>query len=251
MSKPLRPLIGVTGQYAHYAHPPETVHRLRNEHTIRSGYFEAVIQAGGLPVLIPAVPDPGVTADYLDRVAGVLFTGCGQDYPPAWYGEADAPETRPLGPPRSESDRLLMSLALRGPKPLMGICAGFQLFNLCSGGSLIQHVRSSTRHTALSPTEDACHEVTVEPSSRLAGILGAGRLRVNSSHHQGVDLARIAPGLKPSAVAPDGIVEALEPCHASGPFRLFVQWHPERIDDTAHKAGLFAAFVSACGTTPS
>ncbi len=251
MKKDRRPLVGITGQYTRRTASPGSGQQVCEEHTVLAGYFDAVLQAGGLPLLIPATTDSGVTTDYLDRVAGVLFTGCRQDYPPAWYGEPDAPETVPMGSPRAESDRRLMTLALQGTKPLMGICAGIQLFNVCSGGGLIQQVQTSIRHTMLSPSEDACHEVAIRADSRLAGILQTGRCQVNSSHHQAVDRDRIAPGLKPAATASDGIVEALEPGDPSAPFRLFVQWHPERIDDATHRAKLFSAFVDACRRTPA
>lgn len=247
MSKSSRPFIGVTGHYVRHTDRPGIAAGLCDEHTLLAPYFDSVIQAGGLPLLIPATSDPDLTAEYLDRVAGVLFTGCRQDYPPAWYSETNAPETITLGPPRADSDRRLMNLALHCAKPLMGICAGFQLYNICSGGSLIQHVQSPIRHTIPPPAEEAYHEVTLEAQSQLADILGAMHCRVNSNHHQAVDLTRIAPTLRPVAMAADGVVEALEPADTDAPFRLFVQWHPERIDDTVHKAKLFSAFVAACG----
>jgi len=215
-------------------------------HTVLIFYFKAVLQAGGLPVLIPATADTAVIEAYFDRVSGVLFTGCAQDCPPAWYGETPEPETHIMGYPRADNDRMLMTLALQRAKPLLGICAGMQLYNVVSGGRLIQHLRTPIRHTKVTPTEDACHEVMIDPDSRVASILGAGPCHVNSSHHQGVDLSRIAPGLKATAWAPDGVIEALEASVASDLFRLFVQWHPERIDDEVHRGKLFSAFVAAC-----
>jgi len=239
MTKP-RPRITINCDYD----PGKPGARIRRQAMLYMPYIESVIEAGGLPILVPPSP-PEVLKEYLALADGILFTG-GDDDPPEFYGQEPHSEVEPQPKERAESDRNLMRLVLESSKPALGICAGLQLLNISKGGSLIQHLSNASRHRAVHEEEDSSHPVSVIPKTRLSDLFGAGEIQVNSSHHQAADPENIAKGLKVSARAPDGTIEGLELENPKGRFFLFVQWHPERIPDAAHRRKIFGAFIQAC-----
>jgi putative glutamine amidotransferase len=216
----------------------------RRKATLYMPYAESVMEAGGLPLLVPPSPAE-VLKEYLSLADGILFTG-GDDYPPSYYGQKARPEVGEMPLARAESDRALMRLALRSPKPALGICAGLQLLNIAKGGALVQHLKTGLRHKAFHEEKDADHDAAVRPGSLLHRVFGEYSIRVNSAHHQAADPAKVAPGLRVSALAPDGTIEGLELSKPGRRFFLFVQWHPERMADAAHRRKIFGAFVAAC-----
>jgi putative glutamine amidotransferase len=121
--------------------------------------------------------------------------------------------------------------------PVLGVCRGLQLMNLAAGGTLYQDLADqmpgSIKHDYF-PFEGnhrrdhLAHEVTVAAGSRIAGMLDADRVRVNSMHHQGI--RDLGAGLVATATAPDGLIEGAE--SADGSFFVGVQWHPEALTDT-------------------
>lgn len=218
-------------------------------------YVRAVSEAGAGPVVIPPIPDEHRLAALLDRLDGLVLVG-GPDLPPDWYGQEPHDQTAPAHPLRLEADRLLAEMALARPLPVLAICMGCQLVNVILGGDLIQDIPSQwgrevvhSRPKGERPAGAAVqgdpgeifHRARVEPSSRLAAILGRGELEVNSSHHQA--LGRLGRGLRAVAWAPDGIIEAVE--RPGERFLLAVQWHPERIAGRPEQAALFRALVEA------
>lgn len=215
-------------------------------------YATCVAAAGGDPRAVDVLA--ALDTSVLPPHAGVIVTG-GVDIDPARYGEARSERVAEVNPVRDEAEAALIQHALRAGLPLLCICRGFQLLNVVHGGTLLQHLEGREPHRARRGAdgvsiESGWHEVTVTAGSRLASITGRATLRVNSRHHQAVETARVAPGLVATAVAPDGVVEALEvPGH---PWALGVQWHPERSEMTADPAlaagalPLFEAFVAAC-----
>ncbi len=207
---------------------------------MRVPYYQALIAAGGLPVLIPVVEEHSLLAQYLDIVDAFVFTG-GLDVPPEEYGQPKHPQTKACDPRRFGCGRLLAELLLERDIPVLAICLGMQLINVAYGGTLIQHIETEIRHTRIKPAEDSFHPIGVQEDTLLHGILAVRELEVNSSHHQAVH--KLAPGLRVSARAPDAIVEAVEMTDRS--FFLGVQWHPERIADRPEQRELFRAFVSA------
>ena len=223
----------------------------RESYWMLPGYFHGIEHAGGVPIMLPLTAD----ADVLDQLAreldGLLFTG-GHDVDPALYGEppAGVGETCPA---RDAMERGLLERALAADKPVFGICRGIQFINAAMGGTLWQDLPTQLHaarpdapvlehHMSGPPYDRAAHEVEVLPDTPLAALLGAGTLPVNSYHHQGV--RRVAPGLRPMAIAPDGLVEALWAPGAR--FCWAVQWHPEfmPLDDPAASA-VFGAFLQA------
>lgn len=205
-----------------------------------TGYALTVQRAGGVAVLLPI--DPVVTGDpgpLLDRLDGLILAG-GADVDPASYGAEPAPGTADTRPERDGFEIALAKSALERDLPVLGVCRGFQLINVATGGTLEQHlpdVLGHERHRTV-PGQFDEHEVELTEGSRTARIYGSERLTVQSHHHQGLD--RIGDGLEVTGVAiPDRIPEAFElPGRA---FALGVQWHPE-IDEND---SLVAALVDA------
>ncbi len=233
-----RPLIGLN---VNHENCPESG---RERYLLPAAYADRVWAAGGRPVLLPCVEArPEELAAMLAGLAGFLFIG-GQDYPPALYGESPLTQTVLMAERRTQADLAWVKAALAADLPVLGICAGEQLFNLAAGGGLISHLPTATAHVRLSDSQDNAHDITIDADGILAGLYGRGRLRVNSSHHQAVNPARLGRGWRVTARADDGVVEAIE---GPGRFQLGVQWHPERIDDEAHAAAIFSAYVQACG----
>jgi putative glutamine amidotransferase len=222
-------------------------------HMVGEKYAAAVTQAaGGLPLLIPVLPDPLAQADILDTLDGLLFPGSPSNIEPHHYDEGPSAPGTLHDPERDATTLPLVRAALAGGVPLLGICRGFQEMNVALGGSLWQRVQEEPgmldhREDKSQPLEvqyGPAHEVALEPGGllhRLAG--GASRVAVNSLHWQGVK--RLAPGLRVEARAPDGLIEAFAPESASA-FALAVQWHPEwRATENTFSSALFAAFGDA------
>jgi putative glutamine amidotransferase len=208
------------------------------------GYCDPVHAAGGLPLVAPAFTDPATVDAALAAVAGVLLIG-GPDYHPDAYGGRPQPADQLMDRRRHDADLLLARTALARWLPVFGICGGLQLLVIARGGALIQDLPSdlpaAIPHTATG--EGICtHPVAVVPGSRLAGLVGAGPLSVNSYHHQAALPGRTG-GLVVSATAPDGVIEAVE--DPALPFCLGVQWHPERLADQPASRALFAGLVAA------
>jgi putative glutamine amidotransferase len=211
-------------------------------------YVTALIQAGGVPVLIPSdLPEAGWRTLY-PHLAGVMFTG-GGDLAIDVYGGASQPRVTELDSARDGLELALLHMLVEDGKPFLGICRGCQLTNVALGGTLYSHIadqlRGAIRHDYYPdiPRNYLAHDVRVEEGSRLAEILGEPTVRVNSLHHQGLD--RLAEGLKAVAYAPDGLVEAVE--LSDHPFGLAVQWHPEWLTDQQPMRNLFRSFVQEAG----
>lgn len=205
-------------------------------------YVDAVVRAGGLPLVLPAVP--GVIGEILDRIDGILIAG-GPDVEPARYGAQPGPDTQPPSRVRDAAEAEVIIGAVERGLPLLGICRGLQVLNVVRGGTLIQHLPDvvGTDLHCPAPGRYGMHEVRVEPGSLLARVVGgpggslAERIPVPTYHHQGVQT--LGADLVAVAWTDDGMVEAVEDPRL--PFCLGVQWHPEVGDDPALFEGLVAA----------
>lgn len=217
---------------------------------VAEAYIQAVTTAGGVPLLIPIHLTSTALDALLERVDGILFSGGGDIQPEIYGGEAH-PRVYGID---AERDRIEIHLAralIRRGQPFLGICRGFQVINVAVGGTLYEDIASqhagALKHDYFPgwPRNHLAHSITVQPGSRLAGILGAQEIQVNSLHHQGV--RQVNPALMPTAYAPDGIVEAVE--LTKHPFALAVQWHPEWMQEHTNMRALFGAFVQAARAT--
>lgn len=236
---PPRPLIGIA---ADYLTPKTGVPHAR----INAGYFDAVLMAGGLPILLPPMrKDNFAEMDtLLDMLAGVVITG-GQDLDPRRNGQQLTSAVQPMASRREDSDRYLLTKIVERKMPLLGIGVGMQLINVFFGGSLFMHL--PTDNVKAMPHFDQAggphrHMVNVESGSTLEDIYGAEELRVNSLHHQAVD--KVGKRLRVAAKAPDGVVEAVETTDETW-FCIGVQWHPEADTASALDRQIFDCLVQS------
>lgn len=199
----------------------------RDDNVTGENYSRAVVQAGGLPVLVGNL-DPNLADAYLEGVSGLLLTG-GADIDPSYFGQDPHPQLGHVDPARDAFELALYRAAKARRIPVLGICRGIQLINVAEGGSLHQHIpalENTIQHAQGNRGDSLSHALTLEPDSRLAKSLGKTQWRSNSFHHQALD--QLGKGLRVTARSHDGIIEALEgndPEH----FVLAVQWHPEMI----------------------
>lgn len=243
-----RPVIGLTTQTLHSIDgiPPQ----LPSSWVMNQRYFLAATMVGAVPWMIPLLDDDLDTLrEIYERLDGVLIPG-GVDMDPAQYGEAVLPECGNLDPARDRVELQLARWAIADGKPVLGLCRGLQVINVARGGSLWQDIAAQrpecAKHDYFPPAgyarEHLAHEVTVQAGTRLRRLVGVDRLPVNSMHHQAV--RQVGEGLVVSAIADDGVVEALE--GEGEPFLLGVQWHPEVFEMTDPRTRqLFGDFIAA------
>jgi putative glutamine amidotransferase len=234
MAKPAdKPWIGIPTRY-HAA--SEIIGQIRH-------YLDAVIDAGGIPLLIPTVDSPSVVSDYLEQADGILLPGSPTDVDPKFYSAEPHPKLGKLYPERDSTDFALMKYAEATNLPILGICFGIQSLNVFRGGSLVQDIPSVVSR-ALTHDESR-HAVHLEAGSLIAGLAGNDGtldMDVNSFHHQSIE--RPGRNLRIAARAPDGVIEAV--ADVTGRFVVGVQWHPERgWQDSEFSRRLFSAFVQA------
>ncbi|OBK54396.1 gamma-glutamyl-gamma-aminobutyrate hydrolase [Mycobacterium kubicae] len=202
-------------------------------------YFEGVVMAGGIAVLLPPQPaDPQVVARTLDSLDALIITG-GYDVDPATYGQQPHPTTDQPRPDRDAWEFALLDAALARGLPVLGICRGVQVLNVAFGGTLHQHLPEVLGHNGHRAGNGVFTRLPVRtvPGTRLAALIGESA-DAPCYHHQAID--KVGEGLVVSATDTDGVVEALE-VPGEG-FALAVQWHPEKsLDDLR----LFTALVNA------
>lgn len=234
-----RPLIGLTTYTGKNEYGNPVI-------SLATHYIRAVLEAGGLPVLIPnLMSEPEWRALY-ENLDGIVFTG-GGDIEPGIFKGAAHPKVGGIDSERDMLELPLARAAAEDGKPFLGICRGLQVVNVALGGTLFTDIADqlpgAIRHDWHEgyPRTHLAHAVRVEEGSRLEQILGELDAQVNSLHHQGIK--DLASGLKSVAYSPDGLIEAVElPGHRFG---LAVQWHPEWLVEHESARRLFRAFIEA------
>ena len=215
------PVIGITGNYEDLTCK------------IGRGYYQSVVEAGGVPVIIPPVADRHVIINTLQRIDGLILSG-GGDYNPLWAGEEPSPLLHGINQERDNAELLITRLAYNRQIPILGICRGIQTLAMALGGKVKQDISdvATVKHSQDADHSEPTHSVTIEDDSILSGIyksyssklkVECSKLLVNSFHHQAVSDS--GAKFRVVATAPDGIIEAME----SSEYKpiLGVQWHPE------------------------
>lgn len=208
---------------------------------LREAYCQAILAAGGLPVLLPVVA-PEAVPGYLALIEGLVLTG-GGDIEPSFFGAGTTSILHKVLPQRDAYELALTRAALAKGKTILAICRGIQVLNVAAGGDLYQdipaEVPGALNHSQEQPRHRPSHRIATVPGTRLAGLLGP-EAQVNSLHHQAV--RRLGAGLRVAATAPDGVIEGIEGQGQN--MVLGVQWHPEDLytGDDCQKT-LFEYFV--------
>lgn len=212
---------------------------------VNKDYIDAIVKAGGTPLLLPPVESVETIRQYIRLCDGFLLSG-GGDINPILYHETPHPKLEEFHSSLDLSQWLLTEEILKTDKPLLAICRGIQLLNVVQGGTLWQDISAIDHpvmlHSQYGPRSDIFHWVNLEQDSILGKLYGK-KLEVNSFHHQ--CLNTLGKELKITAIAPDGIIEAVEmPSHS---FVLGVQWHPEMLLNTSNKMlPLFKEMINNC-----
>ena len=237
----MKPVIGITTNQSRNANGQPTI-------MLMQSYVNVVIQAGGVPLLIPSlIAEDGWDAVF-SRLDGILFSGGGDIGLEHSPGEPH-PRIDDVDLERDAIELKLVQAAASDGKPFLGICRGCQVVNVALGGTLYTHIPDqlpdALDHSYPGNMRKVLvHEVKIEEGTQFAQILGEPIVKVNSLHHQG--LKDIAPSIRVAGHAPDGLVEAIElPGH---PFGLAVQWHPEWLTDQEGTRNLFRKFVETTKT---
>lgn len=232
----MKPIIGVT---AHV--------ELDYKHTLNHDYIQAVINAGGIPVLLPIGIDQDVE-QLLTKLDGIVVTG-GGDIDPTLFGEEPHPKLGMISPGRDSFELALINQALAADKPILAICRGIQILNIAVGGDMYQDIYTQTEEPLLQHSQKAtrnhlAHYVNAGEDSLLAKIAGETKFKVNTYHHQAV--RHVPKPLVVSGTASDGIIEAIESVEHK--FVLGLQWHPEPLavsgDEIGHR--IFKRFIESC-----
>lgn len=230
------PLIGISAN------------RKEGQSCIAETYVQAILKAGGAPVLIPVITDLEALSAIMKDLDGLVMSG-GGDINPLYLDEEPIPQLQDVDTYRDEYDLIILRLAINRQVPIMGICRGHQMINVAFGGSVFQdiHIQSDhklLKHSQSLPREQASHSIKIiEGNSRLRQLFGSDdTLLVNSFHHQAVKT--LAPEFIETAKAPDGINEAME--HQEKEI-FSVQWHPEAMatNDDEQMLKLFKQEVEA------
>lgn len=209
---------------------------------LAQGYFQSIINAGGVPVVIPPLQDLDSVNTVLDSVNGFVLIG-GGDLDPRNDGFMLHPSVRPMDAGREQSDRMLMNEIAERRLPVLGIGTGMQLLNIQQGGNLFLDIKEDLpKAVPHHDPQDSNHRHTLDVvSDSLVGrVYGDGEIRVSSRHHMAID--EVAPGFRVTARCPDGVIEAIE-SEMMDWFALGTQFHPECGAASALDVRIFEEFV--------
>jgi len=231
----MKPFIGITMSL-----------EMEKKQFVMKDYTNAVLKAGGIPMVLPYTVDDKVIAEISLKLDGLLLSG-GGDIDPTLFEEEPHPGLGEIVPERDEMEIALIGHFMAQKKPILGICRGCQILNVALGGDMIQDLGAqkpdSLQHSQRAPRSHASHMIQIREGSLLHSIYGQTEMKVNSYHHQAVRHA--APSLVATAYAGDGVVEGIE--SSQGGFVVGVQWHPEcMVSKHPEQLLLFQAFVQAC-----
>ena len=211
-----RPVIGITGNYEDLTCK------------LGRGYYQSVVAAGGVPVVIPPVADKHVIVNTLEHIDALILSG-GGDINPLWAGEEPSPKLHGINQERDLPELLIARLAYNRQIPMLGICRGIQTLATAFGGKVAQDISdvATIKHSQDADRSEPTHSVIIDEDSSLFDIYKSTKVMVNSFHHQAV--AEAGDKFRVIAKSPDGVIEAME----SSEFKsiLGVQWHPECLEE--------------------
>lgn len=214
-------------------------------YALRKNYADCVVQAGGLPIMIPYSNDIDGILNIID---GFLIPGGDEDIHPRFYGEHIISDKIKTNDSRAEFEFRLTEKALERKMPTLGICGGMQMINVVLGGSLIQHIPdcfdNGVIHEQPDPKDVPTHSIFIEPNSLIAELANVSELKVNSTHHQALN--KLGENLFVSARASDGVIEAVE--SEDFKFLVGVQWHCEYLNSDLDR-NLFKRLVEESAKT--
>ena len=240
MPQQTRPVIGINADFI-------AASKVNRAHLrLNVGYFETVMAAGGLPVVMPPFGKEADIAAFLDHVDGFVLSG-GLDLDPRRQGQPTHASIQPMAERREENDRILVRLLLKKRLPMLCVGVGMHQLNGACGGTLFLHLPEelpkALPHFDPSSHGPHRHAVLLPTGTRLGEFYGEGEILVNSQHHQAVK--HVGAGLRIAAQAPDGVIEAIETIDTNW-FCVGVQWHPESETASALDMQLFEGFMQAC-----
>ncbi len=234
------PLIGITTSTEPKTYP--TI-------TLPEAYVDSILEADGIPILIPSHISAEKWEALFNSLDGILFSG-GGDIDIKYFDGQNNPSISKANPFRDAIEIELLKLCLQKNKPFLGICRGIQVINVAMGGTLYTHIPDQLNnalehnyqdHYGETARRKTLHKVELDSLSRLSSIMGVTQLDVNSFHHQGIK--NLAKGLDAVGYSSDGLIEAVE--LKDHPFGMGVQWHPEWLRDQESIRKLFSAFVNS------
>lgn len=242
-----KPIIGVTPDFN--AGNRKDMGGKEPTYFLRARYMKAIEDAGGIPIVLPLLSNKAGWRQVVSHVHGLLVTGSGSDLAPELYGERQRHKFARMSRERATMELGIAKAAYRADVPMLGICGGMQSINVALGGTLYQDIAAQLKtpidHLPSHSATRTSHSVQIAPGSLLRRIAGKARMDVNSSHHQSIK--KVASNLAQTAVAPDGVIEAIEAPDRA--FILGVQWHPEFLyERNPVERRLFTALVRAART---
>lgn len=242
----MKPLIGVVSR--------RILEEANPWYPVRQGvlemYVSAIVTGGGVPIIVPLLNDPDDMREVYERLDGILLAG-GGDVEPSFYGEQPVHALDRLDIHQDKMEIKLVKWAQEDHKPLLGICRGMQVINVALGGTLYQHLpaenKTSINHNISYESKQfdfIAHKILLSRDSMLAGLFKQHEITINSMHHQA--LKALAPSLKATGFAEDGVIEAVE--SVSDHYIVGIQGHPEWLMLSPQNPWrfLFEDFVEQC-----
>lgn len=244
-----KPLIGITPDMGNRP-AASSGHKGEPLIVLQGRYARAVLDAGGIPLVLPITASQEVIRQFVESLDGIVVSGGNFDIHPRYYAEEAISALGEIKQERTDFELGLIALALQRDLPLLGVCGGAQAINVSLGGSLYQDIATQLpnagEHQQGNLKELGGHQIKIHARTKLKQIVGQESLTVNTTHHQAVK--QLGRGLIVNATAEDGIIEGIESREHS--FVLGVQWHPESLagrDPSQRK--IFTSFVVACGAS--
>ena len=212
-------------------------------------YSEALEALGAIPYHISLIPNEDYLSEIVKNVDGILLPGSDTDIDPLIFGEEPRPNLKKIIPEKENTDLMILAVAEKLNKSVLGICFGMQVLNVSRGGTLFQDIEADiencVKHEQGKPLARNSHSLEFADESLIARLItNKNDVRVNSHHHQAV--GKLGENLKSTAWAKDGVIECIEDTREAR-FVLGVQWHPELSWKTdALSRNIFTEFISAC-----